>query len=111
LQIRLWRELELTRCCHPSAVEFETAYQVRVAIERIRFAIKHTEHFAQPSSHLREANLELLDAPNRLESVDRRFQIRSRILKECNGGNPLPERKGSTKRGDGSWELELEENE
>jgi hypothetical protein len=27
----------------PSAIEFEMAYQARVAIDRIRFAIKHTE--------------------------------------------------------------------
>jgi len=73
-------------CDHPTAVDFETAYQVRVAIERIRFAIKHTEHFAQPSPHVREANLELLDALSRLESVDRRFQIRSRTFKDGNGG-------------------------
>jgi len=30
----------------PSAIEFEMAYQARVAIDRIRFAIKHAEQFA-----------------------------------------------------------------
>ena len=27
----------------PSPIEFEMAYQARIAIDRIRFAIKHTE--------------------------------------------------------------------
>lgn len=62
----------------PSPMEFEMAYQARVASERIRFAIKHTELFAAPCAQLREANLQLLDALDRPESVERRFQIRSR---------------------------------
>jgi len=33
----------------PSAIEFEMAYQARVAIDRIRFAIKHAEQFARPA--------------------------------------------------------------
>jgi hypothetical protein len=63
----------------PSATEFEMAYQARVAIDRIRFAIKHTEQFCPRSDQLREAGLQLLDALERLETVDRRFQTRSRI--------------------------------
>ena len=63
----------------PSPIEFEMAYQARVAIDRIRFAIKHTEQFARPCLHLRDANLQLLDALDRLDSLDRRFQVRSRI--------------------------------
>jgi len=62
----------------PSAVEFEMAYQARIAIDRIRFAIKHTEHFAPRSDQMREAGMQLLDALQRLETVDRRFQERSR---------------------------------
>ena len=62
----------------PSALEFEMAYQARVAIDRIKFAIKHAEQFAEPCIHMREAGLQLLDALERLESLDRRFQIRSR---------------------------------
>jgi hypothetical protein len=53
------------------------AYQARVAIDRIKFAIKHTEQFA-PCDAIREAGLQLLDALERLESLDRRFQQRSR---------------------------------
>lgn len=63
----------------PSPIEFEMAYQARVAIDRIRFAIKHTEQFCPKSDALREAGLQLLDALERLETVDRRFQQRSRI--------------------------------
>jgi hypothetical protein len=63
----------------PSAIEFEMAYQARVAIDRISFAIKHAEHFARPCETMREIGLELLDAIKRLEALDRRFQARSRI--------------------------------
>ena len=71
----------------PAAIEFEMAYQVRIAIERIKFAIKHTEQFGRPSDQIREANLQLLDALDRLEAVDRRFQIRSRISRESGNGH------------------------
>src|ERR1700733_8324343 len=63
----------------PSAVEFEMAYQARVAIDRIRFAIRHIEQFCPSTDQSREAGVQLLDALERLEIVDRRFQIRSRI--------------------------------
>ena|SRR5579863_420797 len=62
----------------PTAIEFEMAYQARVAIDRIRFAIKHTEQFAPRTDQMRDAGLQLLDALQRLETVDRRFQERSR---------------------------------
>lgn len=63
----------------PSTFEFEMAYQARVAIERIRFAIKHADSFGAQTDRSRDANLQLLDALQRLETVDRRFQERSRI--------------------------------
>jgi hypothetical protein len=69
----------------PSPMEFEMAYQARVAIERIKFAIRHTEQFAKPCVHMREAGLQLLDALERLESLDRRFQARSRVAAHGNG--------------------------
>jgi hypothetical protein len=69
----------------PSAIEFEMAYQARVAIDRIKFAIRHVEQFSKPWIHMREAGLQLLDALDRLESLDRRFQIRSRIAVDRNG--------------------------
>jgi hypothetical protein len=63
----------------PSAAEFEMAYQARVAIDRIKFAIRHTEQFGRPCETMREASLQLLDALERLEALDRRFQVRSRM--------------------------------
>jgi hypothetical protein len=62
----------------PSAIEFEMAYQSRVAIDRIKFAIRHTEEFGPRTDQTREAGLQLLDALQRLEMVERRFQERSR---------------------------------
>jgi hypothetical protein len=62
----------------PSAMEFEMAYQARVAMDRIRFAIRHAEQFAMPCETMRAIGMELLDALERLEALDRRFQARSR---------------------------------
>ena|ERR1035438_2427773 len=62
----------------PSAIEFEMAYQSRVVIDRIRFAIKHTEQFVPCTDQTHEVGLQLLDALERLETIDRRFQERSR---------------------------------
>ncbi len=56
------------------------AYQARVAIERIRFAIEHTEQFAPHSDQTHEVGLQLLDALERLESAERHFQRRFRAL-------------------------------
>src|ERR1700685_1094451 len=92
----------------PSAVEFEMAYQTRVATDRIRFAIRHIEHFASRSDQMREAGMQLLDALQRLETVDRRFQVRSRNLESRfsaliahepvngHGGRPSHERTASS---------------
>jgi hypothetical protein len=71
----------------PSPIEFEMAYQARIAIDRIKFAIRHTEQFGEPCSRMREAGLQLLDALERLESLDRRFQIRSRNSSDGNHAN------------------------
>jgi hypothetical protein len=62
----------------PAPIEFEMAYQARVAIDRIRFAIKQTEQFAPHTDPMREVGLQLLDAMERLESADRSFQRRLR---------------------------------
>jgi hypothetical protein len=59
-------------------MEFEMAYQARVAMDRIRFAIKHFEQFAPGTEQLRVAGFQLLDALERLQALDRRFQVRSR---------------------------------
>lgn len=65
----------------PSAMEFEMAYQARIAIDRIRFAIKQTEQAGGRAEQIREAGIHLLDALDRLESVERRFQQRSRQIR------------------------------
>src|SRR5437868_5431113 len=70
----------------PSAIEFEMAYQARIAIDRIKFAIRHAEQFGKPSDAMREAGMQLLDALQRLESLDRRFQARSGMgMSQMNG--------------------------
>ena len=62
----------------PTPFEYELAYQARVAIDRIRFAIQHTEKFAPHTDHMREAGLQVLDALDLLQSPERRFQRRFR---------------------------------
>lgn len=76
----------------PSALEFEMAYQARVAIDRIKFAIKHAEQPASPCHTMREIGMELLDALERLEALDRRFQVRSRIATPHKNGSQAKER-------------------
>ena len=71
----------------PSAIEFEMAYQARIAIDRIKFAIKHADQFGKPCDAMREAGMQLLDALQRLESFDRRFQARSGIASSRMNGN------------------------
>ena len=61
----------------PTPMEFEMAYQARVAIDRIRFAIKQTEQFGPHTDQMREAGLQLLDALDRLEWAERKFQRHS----------------------------------
>ena len=50
----------------PTPMEFELAYQARVAMDRIRFAIKHTEQFASQTDQMQEAGLQLLDALDKI---------------------------------------------
>jgi hypothetical protein len=71
----------------PTAMEFELAYQARVAIDRIRFAIQHTEQTSQ-TNNTRELTMQLLDALERLDSAERRFQSRSRRPPLTRAGRP-----------------------
>ena len=64
----------------PSPGEFELAYQARVAMDRIRYAIRATEATRDRPEDLREAGMQLLDALDRLETAERRFQSRWRCL-------------------------------
>ncbi len=66
----------------PTAMEFELAYQARVAMDRIKFAIKTADQLPQCKEQMQEAALQLLDALQRLETAERRFQERSRIGSE-----------------------------
>ncbi|HEX4170355.1 MAG TPA: hypothetical protein VHZ55_33225 [Bryobacteraceae bacterium] len=59
-----------------SSMEFEMAYQIRVAGERIRFAIKAIDKIGTGPASVQEISLQLLDALNRLEETERRFQNR-----------------------------------
>jgi hypothetical protein len=73
----------------PTAVDYELAYQARVAIDRIRFAIRHIEEFTPRTDQIREAGLELLDALDRLENADQRFQQRFRAPTANGKARPL----------------------
>jgi len=46
----------------PSPIEFEMAYQTRVVIDRIKFAIKHMEQFARLCDIRHEVGLQLCNA-------------------------------------------------
>ena len=70
--------IEAEAHAQPASIEFEIAYQARVAIDRIRFAIKQTEQFAPRTDPMREVGHQLLDAIEMLESADRSFQKRLR---------------------------------
>ena len=75
----------------PSGMEFEMAYQARIAVDRIKFAIKQIEQAGGRPDQIREAGMLLLDALDRLETVERRFQQRSRCRppdRKENGSGP-----------------------
>ena len=86
--------IEAWSSARPTPMEFEMAYQARVATDRIRFAIKHTEQFGSQTEPMREAGLQLLDALQRLETVDRRFQSRSRGMWATENRKPVRDGEG-----------------
>ena len=86
--------IEARSQARPTPMEFEMAYQARVAMGRIRFAIKHTEQFGPQTEPMREAGWQLLDALRRLETVDRRFQKRSRVQMGSDSDNSHPDGNG-----------------
>ena len=79
----IFASIEARSQARPTAMEFEMAYQARVAMDRIRFAIKHAEQFGPQTEPMREVGRQLLDALQRLETMDRRFQARSRCPLPC----------------------------
>jgi hypothetical protein len=50
--------IEAEAHAQPVPIDFEMAYQARVAIDRIRFAIKQTERFAPHTDPMREVGLQ-----------------------------------------------------
>jgi hypothetical protein len=61
-----------------TASTFEFAYQARIAVERIRFAIRQTDQLAANQPVLQEVGMQLLDALDRLETAERHLQEHSR---------------------------------
>lgn len=57
-----------------TASTFEFAYQTRIAVDRIRFAIRQTDQFVASQPVLQEVGMQLLDALDRLETAERHFQ-------------------------------------
>ena len=57
-----------------NGLSFELAYQARIAIDRIRFAIRQGEAIAPDHPVLVEARMQLMDALDRLENAERHFQ-------------------------------------
>jgi hypothetical protein len=73
----------------PSAMEFEFAYQARVAIDHLRCAIKASEQSMSQSEN-RQIAFRLLDALDRLESAETSFQQKFR-----SGAKPVGSRQAS----------------
>jgi len=65
---------EALLAAHQTAATFELAYQARLAVDRIRFAIGQTEQFATNQPILQEVRMQLLDALDRLDAAERHFQ-------------------------------------
>jgi hypothetical protein len=63
---QILEQIEADVNSRPSPMEFEIVYQARVAIDRIKFAIKQTEQFAPHTDPIREAGLQLLDGARAL---------------------------------------------
>lgn len=68
--------VERTILDRPSPTEFEMAYQSRIAMEQIRFAIRQVEKHIPRQDLACETALQLADALDRLESADRHFRER-----------------------------------
>jgi hypothetical protein len=58
----------------PALIEYEMAYQVSVAMDRIQFAIRHIEKIGLNANENHEATLQVLDALDRLTRAERKFQ-------------------------------------
>ena len=72
------RRTSISRGTERIALNFEMAYQIRVAIDEIRFAIKATESYPSDPAVILETRMQLVDALQRLQSAERRFMSGSR---------------------------------
>ena len=90
--------IETNAQSRPSAAEFEMAYQVRVAMDRIRFVIRVVEMSSFPPDLNTEAVTQLADALDRLDAAERRFQDRWR-RPPCARALPLAPEGGACKNG------------
>ena len=99
----IFQLIEARSQARPTPMEFEMAYQSRVAIDRIRFAIKHTEQFGPQTEPMREVRRQLLDALQRLETKDRQFQNRSRVPMESLSDDRYPDRSSTAVDGSRSF--------
>ena len=70
--------LQSHRDAGSSPTEFAMAYQILVAAQEIRFAITCIEACGVDPKLTRDANLQLLDALDRLEAAERQFRSRWR---------------------------------
>ena len=59
----------------PSAIEFEMAYQARIAIDRIKFAIKHADQFGKPCDAMRRPECNCLTPSNVLNPLIVDFRL------------------------------------
>ena len=81
---KVFSMVELDLQSRPVSIEFEMAYQARVAADRIRFAVSQIDEPSRHSDQLREPSMQLLDALDRLESAERRFQVHSKLTVRAN---------------------------
>ncbi len=72
------RNTSISQAEERTALNFEMAYQIRVAIDQIRFAIRSGESSPDEHSVILETRMQLLDARQRLLSAERHFMSISR---------------------------------
>jgi hypothetical protein len=80
----------------PSSMCFELAYQARIAIDRIRFAITQIEKIGSRLDVSGEACIQLLDALDRLKGADLNFQ---RHFRRSMAPKMIPERVSENRNG------------
>ena len=73
------RKTSISRAEERTALNFEMAYQIRVAIDQIRFAIKASEGSPDDGAVSLEMRMQLLDALERLQSAERHFMSFSSV--------------------------------